>query len=77
MGISVDPSNTDDTNEAGKKPNFSSDVLRIELSGPSRSHFSILDVREGIPLPVTLSMLRLRELGTWSVPISDERCNCP
>ena len=38
MGISVDPS------DAGTKPNFSSDVLRIELSGPNRSHFSILDV---------------------------------
>ena len=44
MGISVDSSETNDTTEAGKKPNFSSDVLRIELSGPSRSHFSILDV---------------------------------
>lgn len=44
MGISVNPSDTDDAKEAGKKPNFSSDVLRIELSGPSRSHFSILDV---------------------------------
>ena len=44
MGISVDPSDTDDAKEAGKKPNFSSDVLRIELSGPNRSHFSILDV---------------------------------
>ena len=38
MGISVDPE------DAGTKPNFSSDVLRIELSGPNRSHFSILDV---------------------------------
>ena len=44
MGIAVDPSDSDEAKEAGKKPNFSSDVLRIELSGPSRSHFSILDV---------------------------------
>lgn len=27
-----------------KKINFSSDVLRIELNGPNRSHFGILDV---------------------------------
>lgn len=27
-----------------KKNNFSSDVLRIELHGPTRSHFGILDV---------------------------------
>lgn len=26
------------------KKNFATQVLRIELSGPSRSHFSILDV---------------------------------
>lgn len=28
----------------GKRKNFSSDVLRIELHGPTRSHFGILDV---------------------------------
>lgn len=27
-----------------KKNNFSSDILRIELHGPTRSHFGILDV---------------------------------
>ncbi len=27
-----------------KRKNFSSDVLRIELHGPNRSHFGILDV---------------------------------
>jgi hypothetical protein len=27
-----------------KKNNFSSDVLRIELHGPTRAHFGILDV---------------------------------
>lgn len=27
-----------------KRKNFSSDVLRIELLGPNRSHFGILDV---------------------------------
>lgn len=27
-----------------KKSNFSSDILRIELHGPTRSHFGILDV---------------------------------
>lgn len=26
------------------KSNFSSDVLKIEISGPTRSHFSIIDV---------------------------------
>ena len=29
---------------APAKANFSGDILRIELSGPNRSHFSILDV---------------------------------
>lgn len=27
-----------------KSKNFSSDILKIELHGPSRSHFGILDV---------------------------------
>jgi len=30
-------------NGSGKK-NFASEVLKIELSGPNRSHFGILDV---------------------------------
>jgi hypothetical protein len=30
--------------DGSKKTNFSSDVLRIELNGPTRSHFGILDV---------------------------------
>lgn len=30
--------------DGSKKMNFSSDVLRIELNGPTRSHFGILDV---------------------------------
>lgn len=42
MGIVGD--SADDTEGASNRPNFSSDVLRIELSGPNRSHFSILDV---------------------------------
>jgi hypothetical protein len=33
------------TGELGsKRNNFSSDVLRIELHGPTRAHFGILDV---------------------------------
>jgi hypothetical protein len=33
------------TGQSGsKKMNFSSNVLRIELHGPTRSHFGILDV---------------------------------
>ena len=46
MGISAGPAAATDIEEAGKskRPNFSSDVLRIELSGPNRSHFSLLDV---------------------------------
>lgn len=44
MGISEDPDAPVDSSKSNKKPNFSSDVLRIELSGPKRSHFSILDV---------------------------------
>ena len=44
MGISVDPTVVDDAQEGSKRPNFSSDILRIELSGSNRSHFSILDV---------------------------------
>lgn len=44
MGISSDPTVADDAGEGSKRPNFSSDILRIELSGPNRSHFSILDV---------------------------------
>ena len=44
MGIVGDLTDADGTEGASKRPNFSSDVLRIELSGPNRSHFSILDV---------------------------------
>ena len=44
MGISEDPDAPVDPSDSNKRPNFSSDVLRIELSGPNRSHFSILDV---------------------------------
>lgn len=44
MGISEDPNAPVDPSDSNKRPNFSSDVLRIELSGPNRSHFSILDV---------------------------------
>ena len=44
MGISEDPEDSESKKESSKRPNFSSDVLRIELSGPKRSHFSILDV---------------------------------
>lgn len=32
------------SNDGLKKRNFSSKVLKIELSGPKRSHFGILDV---------------------------------
>lgn len=34
---------SDDTSE-NEYQNFSDDVLKIEISGPDRSHFSILDV---------------------------------
>lgn len=44
MGISEDPDAPVSLSKSTKRPNFSSDVLRIELSGPNRSHFSILDV---------------------------------
>ena len=45
MGIANGSEPADaNTSIFNKKPNFSSDVLRIELSGPNRSHFSILDV---------------------------------
>ena len=44
MGIAEDPAINGDSGGTSKKLNFSSDVLRIELSGPHRSHFSILDV---------------------------------
>ena len=44
MGIVEDPAANGDSEGSSKRPNFSSDVLRIELSGPNRSHFSILDV---------------------------------
>ena len=44
MGITADPATAGDRDASSRRPNFSSDVLRIELSGPNRSHFSILDV---------------------------------
>lgn len=44
MGITEDPAANSNPEGSSKRPNFSSDVLRIELSGPNRSHFSILDV---------------------------------
>ena len=44
MGITEDATINGDSEATAKRPNFSSDVLRIELSGPNRSHFSILDV---------------------------------
>jgi hypothetical protein len=36
MGIS--------TGKASNKKNFAVEVLKVELSGPTRSHFSILDI---------------------------------
>ena len=44
MGIAEDSITNGNSEGSSKRPNFSSDVLRIELSGPNRSHFSILDV---------------------------------
>ena len=44
MGIAEDPAINGGSGRTIKRPNFSSDILRIDLSGPNRSHFSILDV---------------------------------
>ena len=46
MGIGRSTGNeTNTTSQAQKEEiNFSDDILKVEISGPDRSHFSILDV---------------------------------
>ncbi|KAJ0283632.1 hypothetical protein CBS470a_007247 [Colletotrichum nupharicola] len=46
----------------GKK-NFATQVLRIELSGPSRSHFSILDVPGLISNPVAVNEYEMKAVN--------------
>lgn len=44
MGITDSSSSESASPAADKEKHFSSDILRIELSGPNRSYFSILDL---------------------------------
>ena len=46
--------------------NFSADVLKVEISGPDRSHFSILDV-PGIFHSVTRSLTEKDKKGVDSI----------
>lgn len=43
MGISGSTTRSDTSSSSGDQ-NFSRDVLKVEISGPNRSYFSILDV---------------------------------
>lgn len=43
MGISSSTTRSDTSSSSGDQ-NFSRDVLKVEISGPNRSYFSILDV---------------------------------
>ena len=50
----------------GEDRNFSNDVLKIEISGPTRSHFSIVDV-PGIFQSVTKDLTKEEMSGVRSM----------
>lgn len=69
MGISR-PSSTESQNRSvllgNGKRNFTSDVLKIEISGPNRTHFSILDL-PGIFQSLTKDLTEPEKVGVRKI----------
>ena len=55
--------------EGGEARNFSSDILRVEISGPNRSYFSILDL-PGVFQSLTKSLTAKEKSGVRDLVLS-------
>jgi hypothetical protein len=71
MGLS---SNSDD---GSRKPTFSNDVLRLEISGPEQEHLSVIDVpgifkstTEGVTIKADIQLVRNMVKGYMDNPRS-------